>query len=159
MANLAPSPAQDEIHDLLVNEVDKRYSSLRPEKVEDDADKETGRYLRPYLFAIAGAATVVFGFMLLQKLVPLQDYPSVTDKEVTITTLSAMAIGLLACGIHYIYSKRINKRMLEAVHNKEYTYSYAPTIGLFIVRFQHRHDLYRCCIQMETPKTAGKENC
>lgn len=151
MTNLIPSPAPDETHALLLKEVEKRYLGLKPERIAASEAKETERSLRSYVALIIASAIFLSVFLTVLRFVPAEARASVTDKEVTIVTLSAMAAGALIWVAFYIWKKQINCRMRDAVRSKEYTYAYAPTLGFFVVRFHYKNNLYRCYVKLDTP--------
>lgn len=153
---LFPSPADNEIHAILLEEVDKQCFSLKPERMEDETT-EAKRFLQ-----YTGTAFVITGLAVLAYIASIHIAPpvstqSITDSDITIVTLFALAIAAIGVGIYYLYGKKVNRQLRAAIHNKQYLYTYAPAIGLFIVRFQYKNDLYRCCIKRDTQQSAGKE--
>lgn len=153
---LLPSPAGNDIHAILLEEVDRQCYTLKPERIED---KRVGnqRVCQRAGIAFAMSAFVTLAYVEKMHTVPPYHIQHITGSAFMIGTLSALVIAAIGVGIHYLHSKNVNRHFRTAVHNKQYIYSYAPTIGLFVIRFQYKNNLYRCCIRRDTQLPLRKE--
>lgn len=145
---ITPAPAGDEVHELLLSKVNQRWRTLKPEREPGENEKNIRAQLERYIFP---ARFFLFYFLLvycIHYILLPNDTPYFYNRYITSGLLSLINAGVLWVLMYAGDRRRIKAQLLTAIQDKEYIYSYAPVIGLFIVRYQYKNDIYRCRVKL-----------
>lgn len=149
---ITPAPAGDEVHELLLSEVSQQWRTLKPEREPGENEKNLNGRLERYIFP---ARFFLFYFLLvycIHYILLPNDTPYFYNRYITSSLLSLINAGVLWVLMYAGDRRRIKEQLRTAIQDKQYIYSYAPVIGLFIVRYQYKNDTYRFCVKLP-PKT------